>query len=85
MFNDKFNKYKINRSKRTSFEEDLEKIRPYFGDMIDRFKKLGEWKIQLIMNVNFISSKDSDDKQLMYFKSDNIEIMIRNETNEIMK
>ena len=85
MFNDQFTKYKSNRSKRTSFEQDLEKIRPYFGDMIDRFKKLGEWKIQLIMNVNFISSKDNDDKQLMYFKSDNIEIMIGNETNKIMK
>ena len=37
------------------------------------------------MNVNFIPSNDNDDKQLMHSKSGNIEIMIGNKTNEIMK
>ena len=30
----------------------------------------------LTMSVNFISSKDNDDKLLIHSKSDNIEIMI---------
>ena len=39
------------------------------------------------MNVNFILSQGNDDKQLMYSKSDNIEvdIMIDNESDEIIK
>ena len=37
------------------------------------------------MTINFISSKDSDETQIMYSKSDNIEIMIGSETDEIIK
>ena len=44
-----------------------------------------EWKIQLTMAINFISSKDSDETQTMHTKSNNIEIMIGSETNEIIK
>ena len=36
--------------------------------MIDKFKKLGEWKIHLTMEVNFMSSKDNDDKRIMHSK-----------------
>ena len=36
------------------------------------------------MAINFISSKDSDETRTMHSKSDNIEIMIGNETNEII-
>ena len=38
--------------------------------MIDKFKKLGEWKIH---KVNFMSSKDNDDKRKMHSKNDNID------------
>ena len=41
--------------------------------MIDKFKKLGEWKIHLTMEVNFISSKDNDDKRIMHSRNDNID------------
>ena len=41
--------------------------------MIDKFKKLGEWKIHLTMEVNFMSSKDNDDKRIMHSKNDNID------------
>ena len=37
------------------------------------------------MTINFISSKDSDETHIMYSKSDNIEIMIGRETDEIIK
>ena len=36
------------------------------------------------MKVNFMSSKDNDNKRLMNSKSDNKEIMIDNEVDEIM-
>ena len=43
-----------------------------------------ECKIQLTMAINFISSKDSDKTRTMYTKSNNVEIMIGSETNEII-
>ena len=44
-----------------------------------------EWKIQLTMAINFISSKDSDETRIMHTKSNNVEIMVGSETNEIIK
>ena len=44
-----------------------------------------EWKIQLTMAINFISSKDSDETRTMHTKSNDIEIMIGSETDEIIK
>ena len=44
-----------------------------------------EWKVQLTMAINFISSKDSDETRTMNIKSNNVEIMIGSETNEIIE
>ena len=38
-----------------------------------------------VNNANFISSKDSEETNTMYTKSDNMEIMTGNETDEIIK
>ena len=43
------------------------------------------WKIQLTMAINFISSKDSDETRTMHTKTNNVEIMIGSETDEIIK
>ena len=37
------------------------------------------------MTINFTSFKDSNETRAMHTKSNNIEIMIGNETNEIIK
>ena len=47
--------------------------------------KSWEWKIQLCMNVNFISSKDTGETQTIYVWSDNEEIRLGNETDDIIK
>ena len=61
-------------------------IRPYLVDMINDHKNQSEWKIQLSAEINFISSKpDSDETRIMHTKSDNIEIMIASDTNEVIK
>ena len=60
-------------------------IRPYLRDMINDHKTRREWKIQLTMQINFISSKDSEETRTMYTKSHNIEIMMGNETDEIIE
>ena len=44
-----------------------------------------EWKIQLTMAINFISSKDSDETRTMNTESNNVEIMIGSETDEIIE
>ena len=73
-------------------------IRPYLSDVIYDHKtphnlrahssnetQFGEWKIQLIMSIIFISSKESDETCYMRTKSDNIEIIVVSETNDIIE
>ena len=57
-------------------------IRPYLRDMIDNHKEQSEWKIQLAMKINFISSLGTDEFREMHTKSDNIEIMNGTETSD---
>ena len=48
-------------------------IRSYLSDMINDHKtSRRDWKIQLTMQINFISSKDSDETRTMYTESHNI-------------
>ena len=54
------------------------------NEVIDYETQFGEWKIQLTISINFISSKDSDETRNMHTKSDNIEIMMGSETDDII-
>ena len=73
------------RNKTLSVEEYLNKIRPYLKDIINNLKKSDTWKIQLTIANNFISSIDNDEERVMHSKSDNIEIMINDEADEVIK
>ena len=54
--------------------------------MINDYKSKGEWKIQLTAEINFTSLKpDSDETRIMHTKSDNMEIMIGSDTNDVIK
>ena len=55
------------------------------GNIITDNKTQGERKIHLTMAINFISSKDFDETRTMHTKSDNIEIMMGSETDEIIE
>ena len=59
-------------------------IRPYLDDMIIDHKIQGECKIQITMSISSISSNDSDETHNLRTKSNNIEIMMGDETDEIM-
>ena len=59
-------------------------IRPYLDDIIIDYKTQGECKIQITMSISFISSNDSDKTHNLRTKSNNIEIMMGDETDEIM-
>ena len=46
------------------------------------------WKIQLTITINYISCDDDRDnyeERVMYSKSDNIEIIISDEADEVIK
>ena len=73
-------------------------IRTYLNDIINDYKtpknlrahssnetQFGKWKIQLTMSIDFISSKDFDETRNTHTKSDNIEIIMGRETNDIIE
>ena len=53
--------------------------------MINDFKTEGERKIQLTMAVNSMSSKNSKETRTVHSKSNNMETMIVNKTDEIIE
>ena len=85
-FDNNYNEYESNggKDKTLSVGEYLDKIRQYLSNIINDLKSQWEWKIQLTIAINFISSKDSKGTRTMQIYSDNIEIMIGNETDEII-
>ena len=61
-------------------------IIPYLSDLINDHKIIRniEWKIQLNMSVNFISTNDTGEIRTLYVNSDNEEIRLGNETYGII-
>ena len=58
----------------------------YLTELTDSYKNKGEWKVQLIADINFISLKPgSDETRSMYTKSDNVEIRIGDDINDVIK
>ena len=86
-FSDNFVESKSNskKDKSISITRYLNNIRKYLRKSINDKRKKGEWKIQLIMKINFISSQNFIETRDMHSKSDNIEIMVGVDNNEIIK
>ena len=62
------------------------KWRIHSGNTIIEHETQGEWKTHLTIAINFISSKEnSDEIRTMHTPSDNMEIMIGSETDEIVE
>ena len=60
-------------------------LRPYLKDIINNPKKSDTWKIQLTIANNFISSEDNDEEHLMHSKSNNTEVMIDDNADEVIE
>ena len=58
-----------------SLEEYLSKIRPYLEKMIRNYISISEWKIQLAISIQFISSRNPEQFRIRHSNSENIEIM----------
>ena len=76
-FNGSYVLYESRRDKDANLAlfEYFEKIKPYLRDMIDDYKSKGEWKIQTVMGIIFVSFVDKNETQVVHTKSDNIKIM----------
>ena len=72
------------RNKTVSVEEYRNDIRKCLKN-INNFKKSDTWKIQLKKANGFISSKDNDEEHVVHSKSDNIEVIINDEADEVIK
>ena len=85
-YNSTYTQYESKGDKILTVKEYLSLIEPYLADMINDYKNKGKWKIQLTAEINFTSLKpDSDEKRIMYTKSDNVEIRIGDDTNDVIK
>ena len=79
--------YKNNgdKNKTLSVEKYFNKVSPYLKDITYNLIKSGTWKIQLAIANDFISSLDYDEECVIHSESDNIEIMISDEADEVIK
>ena len=69
-----------------TFEEYLALIEPYFRELINDHKNKGEWKIQLMAQINFISLRSgSDETRVVHTRSVNEKFMNGSDTDEIIK
>ena len=85
-YNNNYVQYKSKGDKILSIQEYLALIERYLKKLINQYKKEGEWKIQLIAEINFTFLKPgSDETHFMYTRSDNEEFMNGDDTNEIIK
>ena len=77
-FNDNYVEYERRRDKdgNLSPEDYLDIIRPYLREIINNHKAHREWKTQLTMKINFVSSLDTREICLMYSKRDNAKFMM---------
>ena len=73
------------RNETLSVEEYLKKFRLYLKDIVNNLKKSDTWKIDWTVANNFISFIDNDEECVMNSEIENIEIMISDEADKVLK
>ena len=90
-FNENYKYYESrgDKDKKLSVEQYLNMIMPYLKELINNHKAIknnsNEWKIQLNVNIKFVSSNDTGDICTFHVWSKNEEIRLGNETDDIVK
>ena len=78
--------YESKGGKILTLKEYFNLIEKYLKELIEEYKPKGEWKVQLTIEVNFISLKPgSDEIRIMYTRSDNVEIMFGDDNDDIIE
>ena len=87
--NYKYYESRGDKDKKLLIEQYLDMIKPYLSDLINENKAVensfNEWKTQINMSVNFVSSNDTGEIRTIFVLSDNEEIRLGNETDDIFK
>ena len=85
-YNKNYVQYESKGDKILALKEYLALIEKYLRELIEEYKLKGEWKVQLMIEVNFISLKPgSDETRIMYTRNDNVEIMFGDDNNDIIE
>ena len=85
-YNNKYIQYESKGDKISTLKEYLALIEKHLRKLINYYKNKGEWKVQLIAEISFISLKlGSDETRIMHTRSDNEELMNGSDTDEIIK
>ena len=86
-YNGNYVQYESKGDKILTYKEYLALTEKYLRKLINYYKNKGEWKLQLIAEIiNFISLKaGSDETRIMHTRSDNIEIMIGDDNDDIIE
>ena len=75
-YNNNYVQYESKGDRILTIQEYLALIEKYLRKLINHYKNEGEWKIQLIAEINFISLKPgSDETRVMYTRSNNGEFV----------
>ena len=74
-YNNNYIQYDSKGSKILALKEYLTLIVKYLRELINYYKNKGEWKVQLIAEISFLSLKPgSDETRIMHTRSDNKEL-----------
>ena len=85
-YNENYVQYESKGDKILAPKEYITLIENYLRELINQYKNEGEWKIQLIAEINFISLKPrSDETGIMHTRSDNKEFINGSDTDEVIK
>ena len=69
-----------------ALKEYLALIEKYLRELIEEYKLKGECKVQLTIEINFISLKPgSDETCIMYTRSGNVEILFGDDNDDIIE
>ena len=85
-YNKDYVQYESKGDKTLALKEYLTLIEKYLRELIEEYKLKGEGKVQLTIEINFISLKPgSDESRIMYTRSDNVEIMFGDDKDDIIE
>ena len=85
-YNNNYIQYESKGDKISTVKEYLALIEKYLRKLINYYKNKGEWKVQLIAEISFISLKPgSDETCIMHTRSDNEEFTNGSHTDEIIE
>ena len=82
-WNNSYIEYDKNRN--LLLDEYLKKIETYLRNIIINLQNSDTWKTKLIIAINFIASKDTEEERVMHLSSDNIKFTSDSEVNDVME